>query len=131
MTSYPANWRTSRTSLRFSGLSSTTRIRRGVTTTPSADQGTHASQRIDQLVATNRLEEIHVRTEGQAPGPIVDDGGDDHRDSGGGGVRLELGQYLPAIKPWQLDVEHDGGRQHPADQLESLDTVPGPQHPSR
>ena len=33
-TSYPANWRTSRTSLRFNGLSSTTRIRRGVTPAP-------------------------------------------------------------------------------------------------
>ena len=50
---------------------------------------------------------------------------------GGGGIRLELGQHLPAIKPWQLDVKHNGGRQHPADQLESLDAVPGPQHPSR
>ena len=47
------------------------------------------------------------------------------------GVRLELGQYLPAVEPWQPDVEHHGGRQHPADQLESLDAVAGPQHPGR
>ena len=79
----------------------------------------------------NRLEQISVRTEGQAPRPIVDDRGDDHWDIGGSGVRLELGQYLPAIEPWQPDVKHNGGWQHPADHLESLDAVPGPQHPSR
>ena len=60
-------------------------------------------------------------------GLVVDDRGDDHGDLGGGGVRFELSQHVPAIKPWQLDVEHDGGGQHLADQLETLDAVPGPQ----
>ena len=45
------------------------------------DESAHASQRVDQVVATDRLEEIDGRAQRQPPGPIVDDRGDDDRDS--------------------------------------------------
>ena len=94
-------------------------------------KGTNLLQRIDQLLAANWLAQVRIRAEGQAAGPIVDVGGDDHRDSGGRRIRLELGQNLPAVEPRQPDVEHHGGRQLLARHLESLDAVHGPQHPRR
>ena len=93
---------TSRTSLRLSGLSSTTRIGAAVIGAsdrrcPARPTGAHPrSAALDQLVAADRLDEVRRRAQAEPRGPLVDDRGDDHRDVGGGRVRLAAGPAPPS-----------------------------------
>ena len=62
-------------------------------------------------------------------GTLIDNRGDHDRDRGSERVRLELRQHLPTVEPRKSNVQHDRGGRDLVDELESLDTVPGPHHP--
>ncbi len=73
----------------------------------------HLVQRLVDRLPADRLDQIADRAELDAASAFVHAGNDVHRDMPGGGIGLELLQYLPAIHVRQVDVEQDRHRQLP------------------